>query len=254
MAYPKPNSQPLQTRFIYRQQLHSSLVLAAVFASLLAGCDGSSTQSTSSTPTTDQNADEAIPAVFYETTEQCEADITQQQQEYQVLLKAHQQNQLAQPPAPPVMQVADCAPQMQAALQEHERTAPVYSSLAVCQAEGVQCETTPANAETNGYRPAYGGTYLYPYGFPSFVYLNFGGSNRSVYQPHTVFRSSQPGQVVTPFGRTVPQTSPGRVSVPRHTSVAAPQRPTGTAARGTITGRSSQGFGSTYKSTGTGGK
>jgi hypothetical protein len=63
-----------------------------------------------------------------------------------------------------------------------------------------------------------------------------------------------PGRVVTPYGREVSQVTTGRVSVPRHTSFAAPSRPTGTSGSGTIRGRSSQGFGSSFKSTGSGGK
>ncbi|WP_026072792.1 DUF1190 domain-containing protein [Nodosilinea nodulosa] len=257
MAPKKTAPQSLYLRPIRRQQLQTSLVMAAMLATLLAGCGGEATQPSSSTPTssqTDQNADDQIEGVFYETTEQCEADMAKQQQEYDVLLKAHEQGQLAQPPTAPVMKVEDCEPQMLAAMQEHDRTAPVYSSLEDCQSEGVECEPTPANAQTSGYRPAYGGTFLYPYGLPSFVYLNLGGATRSVYQPYTVYKSSNPGEVVTPYGQTVTKAQPGPVTTPRSTSQIAPPRPTGTAARGTITGRSSQGFGSTYKGTGSGGK
>lgn len=230
-----------------------------MLATLLTGCGSQEADlsSGSSTPTSsqiDQTADDQVPAVFYESTAECEADIKKQQQEYQVLLNANQRGELTEAPTPPIMQVEDCAPQMQAAQQEHDRNAPVYSSLEDCQAEGVQCEITPTNAQTTGYRPIYGGTFLYPYGAPSFISFNYGGATRSIYQPYTVYRSSQPGELVTPYGQTVNRTQPGTVTVPRSTSLVAPPRPTGTAARGTIKGRSSQGFGSTYKSTGSGGK
>ncbi len=246
MARKQTAPQALHLRPIHRQQLQTSLAMAAMLATLVSACGGNQSSS--------QTADDQIPAVFYETTEQCEADVAKQQQEYAVLLKAQQQGQLTEPPTAPIMKVEDCAPQMLAARQEHDRTAPVYSTLEDCQADGVQCEPTPANEQTAGYRPAYGGTFLYPYGIPSFVFLNFGGANRSVYQPYTVFRGNTPGEVVTPYGQTVTKTQPGPVTVPRSTSQVAPPRPTGTAARGTITGRSSQGFGSTYKGTGSGGK
>ncbi|MGB3138429.1 MAG: DUF1190 domain-containing protein [Nodosilinea sp.] len=257
MAQKKTAPQSLYIRPIRRQQLQTSLVMAAMLATLVAGCGGEANQPSSSAPasgSTSQNADDQIEGVFYETTEQCETDMAKQQQEYDVLLKAHEQGQLAEPPTAPALEVEDCEPQMLAARQEHDRTAPVYSSLEDCQSEGLECESAPASDQTSGYRPAYGGTFLYPYGLPSFVYLNFGGGTRTVYQPYSVYRSRNPGEVVTPYGQTVTRTQAGRVTVPRSTSQVAPPRPSGTAARGTIKGRSSQGFGSTFKGTGRGGK
>jgi hypothetical protein len=69
-----------------------------------------------------------------------------------------------------------------------------------------------------------------------------------------VYQSINAGRVVTAYGREISQTTTGRVQAPRHTTVLAPARPSGTTARGTIKGRSSQGFGSSFKSTGRGGK
>ncbi|WP_225852723.1 hypothetical protein, partial [Haemophilus parainfluenzae] len=89
-------------RPIYRQQLYSSLALTAVLAALVSGCGGQSApKSSDGTPITDQNASDPMPAVFYQTTAECEADIAKQQQEYQVLLKAHEQGQLTHAPLPP---------------------------------------------------------------------------------------------------------------------------------------------------------
>ena len=102
--------------------------------------------------------------------------------------------------------------------------------------------------------PYFGGTYLYPYSYPRYSYITYGGSRRRVYETRPVYKSSQAGEVVTPYGKKVSKTSTGRVSVPRHTTVRAPQRPSGSSGRGTITGRSSKGFGSSYKGTGRGGK
>jgi hypothetical protein len=59
---------------------------------------------------------------------------------------------------------------------------------------------------------------------------------------------------MTPQGDAIPQTRSGLVSAPPQPSVDAPSRPEGYAAQGTISGRSQSGFGSTYKSTGSGGK
>ena len=258
MTYKKTDPQYLQIRQIHRKRLQRSLVLAAVLAVLVTGCGrNSNLPSSSSNPTsrlTNQNANDKIPAVFYKNAEQCKADIKKQQEEYGVLVQAHQQGKLSKKPTPPIMKVEDCEAQMQAAMREHNRNAPVYSKLEDCQSEGLQCEATPAGSRTSGYRPTYGGTYFYPQRSSEFIYINYGGTNRRVYRPHTVYQSSTPGKVVTPYGRTVTQTKSGQVTAPRHTSLVAPQRPTGTAGRGTIKGRSSRGFGSTYKSTGRGGK
>ncbi|MCM1982214.1 DUF1190 domain-containing protein [Lyngbya confervoides] len=255
MTHQKFSCLPLDLRQIRRHQVQQHLAWAAAVALLLASCSTGPEDSAAVSEVTDQNANEQINAVFYKDTEQCEADIRQQQKEYQVLVNAHQQGELTQPPNPPIMKVEDCEAQMLAAQQEHDRNAPVYATQAECEAEGVQCEATPVQSSVSGYRPTYGGTYLYPYGGGSdFIYINTGGSRHRVYQPRTVYQSKTSGQVVTPYGRSVTQTQTGQVTVPRHTSVTAPQRPAGTAAKGTITGRGTQGFGSTYKSTGRGGK
>ncbi|MGK7925239.1 MAG: DUF1190 domain-containing protein [Spirulina sp.] len=257
MTYPNPDSQYLQIRRIHRKQLQHSLALAAVLAVFLTGCGGkNNSYSTNPRPrsTIAQKANEEIQAVFYENTEQCEADIQKQQAEYQVLLEAHQQGKLSKKPTSPIMKVEDCAPQMQAALEEHNRNAPVYSTLADCQSEGLQCEATPAGSQVSGYRPSYGGTYLYPYGGSNYIYIDRGGTSRRIYQPRTVYRGRNLGELVTPHGRTVTQQKSGRTVVPQHTIRPAPARPSGTAAKGTIKGRSSTGFGSTFKSTGKGGK
>ncbi len=202
----------------------------------------------------DDNPDGQVDVAFYQNTAQCEADLTRQQTEYAALQQQYQAGQLDEPPAAPQMQVSDCAPQMLAAQQEHDKTAPVYNSIADCQAEGVQCEATPQTNQVAGYRPIYGGTYIDTYDTSSYTYINYGGSQHRVYAPRPVYQSMNPGSIVTPYGREITQSTTGRVSVPRHTTFAAPARPTGTSATGTIRGRSSQGFGSSFKSSGRGGK
>ncbi|WP_404783415.1 DUF1190 domain-containing protein [Altericista sp. CCNU0014] len=247
MTHHKHDLTILELRLIQRKRVQQSLAIAAIAALILASC--------SSQPEIDRTADEPIDAVFYETAQQCEADLKRQNQTYQTQLAAAQRGELKQKPVPPVMKPEDCAPQMLAGRQEHERTAPVYASLQDCQAEGVQCEPAASSGGSgSGYRPAYGGSYFYPYSTPSYSYINHGGSYRRVYEPRPVYASQTPGQVVTPFGRTVAKTTTGRVTVPKHTTFQAPQRPAGTSARGTISGRSKQGFGSSFRSTGRGGK
>jgi hypothetical protein len=245
----KENERPsLEPRRIDRNKIFVGLAIAAILASIVSNC--------SNDEMSEEEASEPINAVFYQNTAQCEADMTKQQAEYAVLLKKYQETPTAQQQAPPLsppMQPQDCAPQMLAAQQEHEKTAPVYPAIAECQAEGVQCESIPAGGAA-GYRPIYGGTYIDPYYQPSYTYINYGGTQHRVYETRPVYQSTTPGNVVTPYGREIAQTTTGRVITPRHTTFAAPSRPSGTSGSGTIRGRSSQGFGSSFKSTGSGGK
>jgi Protein of unknown function (DUF1190) len=255
MTKSKNKSAELKLQRARRDQVLGGLLFAALAASTAFGffviITNDADNSAADNPV---NANDLVNGIFYENTAQCEADIQQQYIEYAALQEKYQKGELSTAPAKPPMQVTDCAPQMQAAQEEHNKTAPVYASAADCTAEGVSCETTPANHDTTGYRPVYGGTYLYPYAEPNWVYVYYGGIQHRVYEPCTVYRSTTAGVVVTPYGRQVNQATSGRVVAPRHTSVAAPARPAGTTAKGTIRGRSSQGFGSSFKSTGGGGK
>ena len=259
----KINPTLLQLRLIKRKQVQQVLALTASFAVLMSGCGGNESQQISRRSAAElgdsgvnsANANEEVNAVFYENIEQCETDLQKQQNEYQVLLAAYQKGELTSEPTPPAMKKESCGAQIQAAEEEHSRNAPVYNSRADCQAEGIRCEPTPTGYYQSGYRPVFGGAYFYPYGSSrSYIYVYRSGIRHRVYSPRTVYRSVNSNSVVTPYGRTVNKSSPGRVKVPRHTTVAAPQRPKGTAARGTIKGRGSKGFGSTFKSTGRGGK
>jgi uncharacterized protein YgiB involved in biofilm formation len=233
--------KPLKPYQIRRNQIYLGVAGAAVLAFVFYSCN-------------DDNPDKAIQIVFYQTVAQCEADLNKQQTEYQTLLQQYQAGQIDESPAAPPMQAKDCAAQMKAAQEEHNKTAPVYASIADCQAEGVKCEATPTGEQIAGYRPVYGGTYLDPYDTSSFVYVNYSGAQYRVYPAHPVYQSINPGSVVTPHGREISQVTTGRVSAPRHTTFSAPARPSGTAASGTIKGRSSQGFGSSFKSSGSRGK
>jgi uncharacterized protein YgiB involved in biofilm formation len=210
--------QPLRNN---RSVIYASLAIAGIAAIVIFSHD---------------EANESIDAVFYQTAAQCEADINSQQVEYVILQQQYQAGQLDEAPTPPPMQAQDCAPQMLAAQQEHHKTAPIYNSIADCQAEGVQCEATLAGEQLAGYRPVYGGTYIDPYDDPSYTYINYGGYQHRVYPIQTVYLSSTPGKVVTPYGREISQITTGRVTAPRHTTFAAPSRPTGTSASGTIRG------------------
>jgi uncharacterized protein YgiB involved in biofilm formation len=240
MTKSKKKPRNLQNRQISRKQVMGGLASAAVLAFIVSRCSS-------------QNPDEPIEALFYENTAQCEADIKNQQAEYLKLKDRWLQGGTEDIPTYPPMEVADCAPQMLAAQQEHEKTAPVYTTEADCQAEGTQCEITPSGTEAAGYRPVYGGTYIDHYS-TNYIYINYGGQQRRIFEAGSVYRSSIPGRLITPYGREISRTTTGRVSVPMHTTFSAPSRPPGTSGQGTIKGRSSQGFGSSFKGTGSGGK
>ena len=123
----KPNK--LQILKIHRKKVYLGLAIAGVFA-LLVYCNNADM--------TEEEANEPIDAIFYQNTAQCEADTSKQQDEYAALQKQYQNGQLEEEPTLPPMQAKDCAPQMLAAQQEHNKTVPVYTSIADCQAEGVQ--------------------------------------------------------------------------------------------------------------------
>lgn len=197
---------------------------------------------------------EKIEALYYTTVAECKTDTANQVNEYKVLTEAHKAGKLTNAPTPPSIRPEDCEAQMKAAQAEHQRTAPVYGNRADCQTDGVICEATPSGYYTSGYRPVFGGAYFYPYG-SNYTYIYSGGVQRRVLQPSIVYRGSNPNQLITPNGVNVPRTTSGKISVPRSVTAPAPSRPPGTAAKGTISGRSSNtGFGSTFKGTGKGGK
>ena len=249
------NERPdIQPRRIQREKVRQSLAIAAILAFVTASCDSSDNASNSQIAS--DASSEAVVAVFYKTLQECEADAQTQQAEYAELKAAFQNGELAVGPSPPALKVEDCAPQMQAAQEEHLKHAPTYASLEDCEADGLKCEPAQ-NADGNSFRyysPRFGGGFFYPYGGPSYTYVNYGGSQRQVYQPRTVYEGLVPGQVVTPSGRALVQKGTGQVKAPAYTQTAAPVRPKGTAARGTVGGRSGKGFGSTFKGTGRGGK
>lgn len=252
MTFLNPEHTPLKIRSIRRKRLQQTLMLSGVITMLaISGCSSSSDDDddTPAPPPTSVPSPK-VPALFYSSTEQCEADTTKQQQTYNAKLKAYETKQQGAEPVPPALESADCADQMAAARREHDRHAPVYQTLAACEAEGVKCETS--RSDVSGYRPTFGGAYLYPY--TANATSNFTGTNSRVYQPHTVYQGSNAGLVMTPQGESVVQARSGLVSAPQQPSVDAPARPAGYAAQGTISGRSQSGFGSTFKSTGSGGK
>jgi uncharacterized protein YgiB involved in biofilm formation len=241
----------LKSRPIRRKQIYLGLAVAAVAATGFVILSSESEQPLADDP------DAPVKALFYQDTAQCEADIQRQQTAYNQWLRQGASGQMDPPP----MQVADCAPQMQAARQVHDQTAPQYASQQDCQAEGVQCESVGTSGSSSGsrttlvrYRPVYGGTYLHPYESAGYTSVNYQGTPHRVYPSYPVYQSTNSAAVVTPHGRTVPSTAAGPVTVPRHTAFTPPARPNGVAAQGTIRGRGSQGFGSTFKSTGSGGK
>lgn len=260
MTPQKPERLDIQIRLIQRERVRQSLAIAAMLAFITVSCDSTSNQTYSpiTPPSTSPSGSstEQVNAIFYKTTEECEADVQKQQDEYTVLQAAYENQELAEGPTPPVLAVEDCEPQMLAAQEEHQKHAPTYASLEDCEADGLKCEPTQNAGSNNAgyYSPRFGGGFFFPYGGPSYSYINYGGMQRQVYQPRTVYEGLTPGQVVTPNGQTLAQNGSGQVKAPTYTQTAAPARPKGTAARGTVSGRGSKGFGSTFKGTGRGGK
>ncbi len=255
MTFLNPENLPLKIRPIRRKQLQQTLMISGVITMLaITGCSGSSddddTPAPPPAPPPAPLPSPKVPALFYSNTEQCEADTAKQQQTYDAKLQAYETKPQGSKPVPPVLDSSDCADQMAAAKREHDRHAPVYQTLAACEAEGVKCETS--RSDVSGYRPSFGGAYLYPYA--ANATNSFAGTNSRVYQPYTVYQGTNAGMVMTPQGESVTQAKSGVVSAPQQPTVDAPARPAGYAAQGTISGRSQSGFGSTFKSTGSGGK
>lgn len=261
MASPHPKPQNLQARSIRRRQIQHQLALSSIVTVLaLSGC--ASTPDESDKQPIAAPVVQKVPALFYESTAQCEADTQKQEVDYQAKLKAYElkaselkasdTKKSTVAPTAPALSPSDCEAQMAAAKREHDRHAPVYQTQAECEADRVRCETTPAYISSGGYRPRFGGTYLYPYwtGASS----NYAGEGNRVYQPHTVYAGSTPRELITPEGSVLQNNRSGAVSAPQPTGIDAPTRPAGYSAQGTITGRSRSGFGSTFKSTGSGGK
>lgn len=246
MSFQKKIPVILQPRPIYRQWLKYILSVTATLSLLTTGCSVNGLWRS--------KEEEMMSAIFYQNAQECKADVQRQQQNYQIQLEAYRQGKLTQSPHPPALKVENCDPQMQGAIAEHNRHAPIYATLQDCQAEGLQCEPTPVNSKPSGYRPVFGGAYIYPDDKEQKSTIIYGGHSHNIYRPYTVYRSLTPGNFITPYGYTIHQTNSGNVTVPRYTSFVAPQRPNGTAAKGTIKGRGSHGFGSSYKSTGRGGK
>jgi uncharacterized protein YgiB involved in biofilm formation len=239
------------SRPIYRKQVRQYLAMVAVLAMVSTSCKGNN-------PKTSQGSGagnkEKIEALYYTSVAECKTDTTNQAKEYQVLVEAHKAGKLTNAPTPPPIRPEECEAQMKAAREEHQRNAPVYRSQADCQTDGVICEPTPSGYHTSGYRPVFGGAYFYPYG-NNYTYIYSGGVQRRVLQPSIVYRGTSPDQLITPNGVSVPRTTTGKVSISKAVTAPAPPRPSGTAAKGTISGRSSnKGFGSTFKGTGRGGK
>ena len=247
--------QPRSVIPIRRQQIFSYLALAVFCATLTTSCGESSDISdVPEVPPNDASADQPVEAIFYENVSQCQQDLTKQQQEYQAQQQAVNERKSTIPLIAPILKPEDCEAQLALALQEHESNAPIYDTLEQCQAEGLTCSAATENGgqPRTGYYPSFGGTFIYPH-TPDFVYFYYGGVEHRLYRPTTVYQGNA-GNLVTPYGRNLPRYSPGReILVPQHTRFTAPARPSGTTGSGVIRGRSSTGFGSTYKATGRGG-
>lgn len=244
MAFPFYPQSPIPTPVVYkarlirRRQVQPGLAIAAVAALILSACQGSPTR----VQRQPRSPEKTVEALYYKDAAACKQDMQKQAQEYKTLKEFYDAGRLNQASKPSPLKPEECDAQFNEAKKDYERTAPVYGSKKDCQADGVQCEPTPNGYHTRSYRPIWGGYYYYYY--PYYV----GGGYRSGI--HSVYTGSSPNQVVSPTGRqlTPPQTN-GRVSVPPSITAPAPGRPSGTAGKGAISGRSSTGFGSSFTGT-----
>ena len=268
MSNPKKRPNILEIRLIRRRQVRQGLVFASVLALLISSCSKKSNLS-NTTPNLVTNKEEKVEAVFYENVAQCEANTTKLQAEYQQKLTAYQNKQLSQYPVAPQIKPEDCEAKISAARQQHDKNAPSYSSLVECEAQGVSCENT-----SSGYRPRYGGSYFYPYGSTR-RYTNDSGrdNNRRAYETPKPDRNSYADDYYNPDSNTTttspnstrsnsttgttitsPNSTRSNSNSTNTTTTTTPKRPSSKSGRGAIKGRSSRGFGSTYRSTGKGGK
>ena len=263
MTFRQTQQLAIQLRLIQREKVRQRLAITAILALITASCDSTRNRRYAPISTADNLSSEKIPAVFYKTTAECEADAQKQQENYAVLKAAFEAGRTKEEPTPPALSAEACEPQMLAAQAEHKKHAPTYASLADCESEGLACEPVPNNNSNSNsninpyYSPRFGGYYFFPsggFGSSRYTYVDYGGSPYQVHQPRTLYQSNTPGQVVTPNGRVMGQPQTGVGFAPAHTRTAAPVRPKGTAARGTVSGRGNKGFGSTFRGTGRGGK
>ncbi|NJR32653.1 MAG: hypothetical protein HC778_07315 [Chamaesiphon sp. CSU_1_12] len=105
MTKPEDESQELKPRIINRDRVFIGLAVAAFLVlpvAIFIADNGDMTE---------EEVNEPIDLVFYQTTAQCEADTKKQQDEYAASLKKYQAGQLTQPPTAPTIQTKDCAAQ-----------------------------------------------------------------------------------------------------------------------------------------------
>ena len=230
-----------------RRKTIASLMMLALLTSCASG---------SSTPTpTNNNAPASSPPssakselIHYSTVEQCEAGTQVASDEYNVLVEAFRSGALKDPPTKPALLPEDCVGYIEAALAEYQETAAVYESMDSCLQEDVQCEPTPPGSPVIGFRPVFGGVFYDPFSPPIFV----GGG----YYPRPIYvynSLSSRTTFVTVSGHSV-KVNGGRATAPSSHVSTTPTRTTKHSATGSLRGRGSRGFGSTFKSTGRGGK
>jgi uncharacterized protein YgiB involved in biofilm formation len=138
-----------------------------------------------------------------------------------------------------------CRTQFRYAMQEYQRITPVYRTQPECQEDtGSICSPV---SNPSGWRPDFGGAYLVnEYDDRDRVYVHSGSSYR-VHPVLPVYRSAS--GLVTPSGSRIASPQSGVLFRSRDLSPsdAAPARPAGYAARGTVKGRGS--FGSSVRLT-----
>ncbi len=224
----------IRNRNIRRAKTLTALAVSGALAAPLAGCysDGDITGPVPQVVPDDRTANTKTNAVFFRNSDDCRKNLAERERRGLPRLS---------------ISPDDCDAQILAAQKEYGATVPIFKSAQECQRDKVKCEPTEG-----GYRPIFGGAYIYP-GSNHYLPIFLGGTERRVYVPSTVYSGDRAGTWVTPYGRSITQHYVGSVQVPRHTQFTAPARPAAVQGTGLISGRGQSGFGSTYKATGRGG-
>jgi len=224
----------IRPRAIRRAKVLTALAVSSALAAPLAGCysEGDIMGPVPQVTPDERTANSTTKAVFFRTAEECRTNLAEREKRGLPRLS---------------ISPDDCEAQLFAAQKEYGATVPIFNSAQDCQRDKVKCEPTEG-----GYRPIFGGAYIYP-SSGHYLPIFMGGTERRVYVPSTVYSGARPGQYVTPYGRSITQHYVGSVEVPRHTQFTAPARPAAVQGTGLISGRGQSGFGSTYKATGRGG-
>lgn len=188
--------------------------------------------------------------------------------EYKILKEAFDAGKLqGSAPIQPTLQPDECEAFLAAAKQQYAAQAPTYADQTACEASGDPCERVEPSRDNNYiqpiYRPIFFGGYSYNPWLPP-VYIgsqrDYGSHTTVIYRDSSTSNSngssnSNTGGSRTPTSTSAPKpTAKSTTSPSRPTATQTPTKPAQKSGSNAITGRGTSGFGSSYKSTGKGGK